>query len=162
MSVSSSGHLRSPVVFDDIDFAFRDYDPWAAYAQSKTANVLFAVGATARWASEEIVANACMPGGIATNLQRHVGGTAYMERARERFRQAGSEMKTPEQGAATSVLLACSPLVEGVGGRYFEDCNEAVIIERRPAGLTGGVARYALDPDNASRLWDLSLRMLTG
>jgi NAD(P)-dependent dehydrogenase (short-subunit alcohol dehydrogenase family) len=161
VSVSSSGHLRSPVVFDDIDFAFRDYDPWAAYGQSKTANVLFAVGVTARWAREGVVANACMPGGIATNLQRHVGGAAYMERARERFRQAGSELKTPEQGAATSILLACSPLVEGVGGRYFEDCNEAAIVERRPAGLTGGVARYALDPDNASRLWDLSLRMLS-
>src|SRR5690242_17035779 len=72
VSVSSGGHLRSPVVFDDIDYAFRDYEPFGAYGQSKTANVLFAVEATRRWASDGIVANALMPGGIATPLQRHL------------------------------------------------------------------------------------------
>ena len=72
VSVSSGGHLRSPVVFDDIDFAFRDYDPFGAYGQSKTANVLFAVEATRRWAADGIIANALMPGGIATPLQRHL------------------------------------------------------------------------------------------
>jgi NAD(P)-dependent dehydrogenase (short-subunit alcohol dehydrogenase family) len=162
VTVSSSGHLLSPVVFDDIDFAFRDYNPWAAYGQSKTANVLFAVGAHARWAADGITANALMPGGIATNLQRHVGGAAYMEQARERFRQAGSTLKTPEQGAATSVLLAASPLLEGVGGHYFEDCNEAEVVTRRTPGAIRGVAPYALDLDNADRLWELSLEMLAG
>ena len=72
VSVSSGGHLRSPVVFDDIDYAFRDYDPFGAYGQSKTANVLFAVEATRRWAPDGIVANALMPGGIDTPLQRHL------------------------------------------------------------------------------------------
>ena len=162
VSVSSSGHLLSPVVFDDIDFAFRNYDPWAAYGQSKTANVLFAVGAHARWASDGITVNAVMPGGIATNLQRHVGGAAYMEQARERFRKAGSKLKTPEQGAATSVLLAASPLLEGIGGRYFEDCNEADVVTRRTPGTVRGVAPYALDAGNADRLWELSLKMLSG
>jgi NAD(P)-dependent dehydrogenase (short-subunit alcohol dehydrogenase family)/ribosomal protein S18 acetylase RimI-like enzyme len=158
--VSSSGHLRSPVVFDDIDFAFRDYDPFGAYGQSKTANVLFAVAASTRWASDGITANALMPGGIATNLQRHVGGARYTEQARERFREAGSRFKTPEQGAATSVLLATSPLLEGIGGRYFEDCNEALPVERRTPTSIRGVAPYALDPDNADRLWQVSLEML--
>jgi len=161
VSVSSSGHLRSPVVFDDIDFAFREYEPWAAYGQSKTANVLFAVGASARWAHDGITANALMPGGIATNLQRHVGGAAYMEQARERFRRAGFQLKTPEQGAATSVLLATSPLLTGVGGRYFEDCNEAALVERRTPTSIGGVAPYALDPGNADRLWELSLKLVS-
>ena len=160
VSVSSAGHLRSPVIFDDIDFAFRDYEPWAAYAQSKTANVLFAVGAHARWATSGITVNALMPGGIATNLQRHVGGASYMEKARERFEKAGQKLKTPEQGAATSVLLAASPLLKGIGGRYFEDCNEAVLVTRRPPAVTGGVAAYALDPGNADRLWDISRKML--
>jgi NAD(P)-dependent dehydrogenase (short-subunit alcohol dehydrogenase family) len=160
VSVSSSGHLLSPVVFDDIHFAFRDYDPWSAYGQSKTANVLFAVGADARWAREGIRANALMPGGIATNLQRHVGGAAYMEQARERFRNAGSKLKTPEQGAATSVLLAASPLLEGIGGRYFEDCNEAEIVTRRPPVAIRGLAPYAIDVRNADRLWEISLQML--
>jgi NAD(P)-dependent dehydrogenase (short-subunit alcohol dehydrogenase family) len=159
VSVSSSGHLRSPVVFDDLDYAFRDYDPFGAYGQSKTANVLFAVEATRRWAEDGITANALMPGGIATELQRHVGGAAYIEQAVERYRQAGSVLKTPEQGAATSVLLATSPQLEGIGGRYFEDCNEAEVVERRGAGITG-VAPYALDPVNAERLWDLSLELI--
>ena len=160
VSVSSSGHLRSPVVFDDLDYAFREYDPFGAYGQSKTANVLFAVEATRRWAGDGITANALMPGGIATELQRHVGGDEYMEEARERFRRAGSALKTVEQGAATSVLLAASPLVEGVGGRYFEDCNEAPPIRRRGEAGLGGVAPYALDPSNADRLWEVSLELI--
>jgi len=151
VSVSSSAHLRSPVVFDDIHFAFRKYEPVAAYAQSKTANVLFAVAATARWADDGITANALMPGAIATNLQRHTGG----------MKTAVELRKTPEEGAATSVLLATSPLLEGIGGRYFADCNEAIPVSNGNGGMDG-VAPYALDPANADRLWDASLRMLGG
>jgi NAD(P)-dependent dehydrogenase (short-subunit alcohol dehydrogenase family) len=159
VSVSSGGHLRSPVVFDDIDYAFRDYDPFGAYGQSKTANVLFAVEATRRWAADGIVANALMPGGIATPLQRHLPAD-YAAQALDRFRAAGTDFKTVEQGAATSVLLAASPLLEGVGGRYFEDCNEAVRVDRRGDPGQGGVAPYALDPANAERLWELSLKWI--
>jgi NAD(P)-dependent dehydrogenase (short-subunit alcohol dehydrogenase family) len=155
VSVSSSGHLRSPVVFDDINFNFRAYDPWLAYGQSKTANVLFAVGATARWADDGIHANALMPGGIATRLQRYVGGAEYIQRRSE---EPGVRLKTPEQGAATTVLLATSPLLEGIGGRYFEDCNEATTMLKREGSR--GVAPYALDPMNAERLWDVSAQML--
>jgi NAD(P)-dependent dehydrogenase (short-subunit alcohol dehydrogenase family) len=161
VSVSSSGHLRSPVIFDDIDFDFRPYEPFLAYGQSKTANVLFAVEAARRWGDEGITANALMPGGIETALQRHVGGGEYMQKARERFKAANVKLKTPEQGAATSVLLASSPQLEGVGGRYFEDCNEAMVIRRRDFETTiSGVAPYALDPDNAERLWEVSLDLL--
>ena len=159
VAVSSSGHLRSPVIFDDLDYDFREYDPFGAYGQSKTADVLFAVEATRRWAGDGITANALMPGGIATELQRHVGGEGYMEQAAERFRQAGSALKTVEQGAATSVLLATSPQLDGIGGRYFEDCNEAPLIHRRGEAGLGGVAPYALDPDNAERLWEVSLSL---
>jgi NAD(P)-dependent dehydrogenase (short-subunit alcohol dehydrogenase family) len=159
VSVSSGGHLRSPVVFDDIDYAFRDYDPFGAYGQSKTANVLFAVEATRRWAPDGIVANALMPGGIATPLQRHLPAH-YAEQALEAFRASGKDFKSVQQGAATSVLLAASPLLEGIGGRYFEDCNEAVRVERRGKPGQGGVAPYALDPANAERLWALSLKLI--
>ncbi|MER5792796.1 SDR family NAD(P)-dependent oxidoreductase [Streptomyces sp. NPDC001980] len=152
--VSSTGHQRSPVVWDDIDFAFRPYDPWLAYGQSKTANVLFAVEATRRWAADGISANALMPGAIYTNLQRHTGG-------RGSGRVAEELIKTTEQGAATSVLLAASPLLEGIGGRYFDDCNESEVVDRR-TGRLYGVARYAVDPDNARRLWDLSEELLAG
>jgi NAD(P)-dependent dehydrogenase (short-subunit alcohol dehydrogenase family) len=149
VSVSSSGHMLSPIVFDDIHFAFRAYDPWLAYGQSKTANVLFAVGATKRWFRDGITANALMPGAIATNLQRYIGVIQTPPELR----------KTPEQGAATSVLLATSPLLEGIGGRYFADCNEAAIVPQRTKDYSG-VAPYALNPDNADRLWEESLRLL--
>lgn len=159
VSVSSSGHLRSPVVFDDINFENREYDPWAAYGQSKTANVLLAVGATERWTGDGITANALMPGGIMTNLQRHVP-EGFWEQARERF-GGDLKLKSPEQGAATSVLLATSPQLEGVGGRYFDDCNESEL-KPEPTGEMGerGVAPYALDRDNADRLWELSDRLV--
>jgi len=159
VAVSSGGHLRSPVVFDDIDYAFRDYDPFGAYGQSKAANVLFAVEATRRWSADGIVANAVMPGGIATPLQRHLP-SHYAADALDAFRAAGTDFKTVEQGAATSVLLAASPLLESVGGRYFENCNEAVQVERRGKPGQGGVAPYALDPANAERLWELSLKLI--
>ncbi|MEW2522986.1 SDR family NAD(P)-dependent oxidoreductase [Actinacidiphila alni] len=150
VQVSSTGHMLSPVVLDDVDFRFRRYDPWLAYGQSKTANVLFAVEATRRWAADGITANAVMPGAIYTNLQRHTGGSGTVP---------PELIKTVEQGAATSVLVATSPLLDGVGGRYFADCNEAAVLDRRGAPLQG-VARYALDPDAARRLWDLSERMV--
>ncbi|TCO65413.1 SDR family NAD(P)-dependent oxidoreductase [Actinocrispum wychmicini] len=150
VSVSSSGHLRSPVVFDDVHYANRPYEPWQAYGQSKTANVLLAVEATRRWADDGIVANALMPGAIQTNLQRHID-PADIERLRAQF--ADVFWKSPEQGAATSVLLAASPLLNGVSGRYFEDCNEA---GPNQPGTRVGVATYALDPENAERLWRYS------
>lgn len=151
VSVSSSGHQASPVIFDDLHFRYRPYDPGLAYAQSKTANVLFAVEATRRWAGEGIVANALMPGAIATRLQRHIGGPAAFDPLR----------KTPQQGAATSVLLAASPLLEGVGGRYFFDNQQAEPVDHRTDDMRG-VAPYALDDANARRLWDVSLYHLRG
>jgi NAD(P)-dependent dehydrogenase (short-subunit alcohol dehydrogenase family) len=162
VAVSSSGHLRSPVIFDDLNFSFLEYSPFVAYGQSKTANVLFAVEANRRWEDDGIMANALMPGGIATPLQRHVleADPDYMKKAEERFDRAGKTLKTTEQGAATSVLLAASPLIEGVGGRYFEDCNEAPVVDRRPESGMGGVARYAVDPANAERLWEVSLELI--
>lgn len=150
--VSSSGHQLSPVVFDDLNFAFRPYDRWLAYGQSKTANVLFAVEASRRWAADGITANALMPGAIYTNLQRHTEGRGSGKTPPELF-------KTVEQGAATSVLLAVSPLLAGLGGRYFADCNEAEVLDRRSGSLSG-VARYAVDRDNAERLWTVSEGLL--
>jgi hypothetical protein len=71
------------------------------------------------------------------------------------------KFKTPEQGAATSVLAATSPQLEGIGGRYFEDCNEATVVDPSASEFSGsGVAAYALDPGNANRLWDVSQRLL--
>ena len=158
VSLSSSAHLYCPVLFDDPAFAFVPYTPFVGYGQSKTANVLFAVGADHRWERDGITVNAVMPGGIATGLQRHIDPDA-LERAR-REAGASTELKTVEQGAATSILAAVSPLLDGVGGRYLEECNEAEIVSSR-ADSDGrhGVALYALDPANAERLWEMSERL---
>jgi NAD(P)-dependent dehydrogenase (short-subunit alcohol dehydrogenase family) len=155
VSVSSSGHLFSPVVFDDINFNFRPYDPLLAYGQSKSAVNLFAVGASRRWADDGITVNALNPGAIATPLQRHVGG---------RLQTPPELQKTVEQGAATTVLLATSPLLDGVSGRYFNDNQEAAVVESRPASvaeLVNSVAWYSVDEGNADRLWGVSLHAVS-
>lgn len=156
--VSSSGHGSSPVRFDDLFFDRDPYDPAIAYGQSKTANVLFAVEATRRWAGDGITANALMPGGIWTNLQRH-WDPERLAAIRAQGAASGGLVKTTEQGAATSVLLATSPLLEGIGGRYFDDCQEAEVV---PAIVDGshGVRGYALDPAAAERLWEVSVELL--
>jgi NAD(P)-dependent dehydrogenase (short-subunit alcohol dehydrogenase family) len=164
VSLSSRGHLRSPVVFEDLNFTSRPYDPWLAYGQSKTANILFAVEATRRWAADGINANAVHPGAIIeTNLSRHMD-PEYLKELRasatyaDTFDGSTVRFKTIEQGAATSVLVATSSQLDGIGGRYFEDCNQAQTLDpSAPSTSTSGVAPYALDPGNANRLWELSL-----
>ena len=169
VSLSSRGHLRSPVVSDDINFSSRPYDPWLAYGQSKTANVLFAVGATNNhWGADGITANAVHPGGIMeTNLARYMdpeqvaqlrAAAATTGATTQTVNGAAIRFKTIAQGAATSVLVATSSQLEGIGGRYFEDCNEAEKLRLENASTApSGVAPYALDPDAAERLWALSL-----
>jgi NAD(P)-dependent dehydrogenase (short-subunit alcohol dehydrogenase family) len=155
VSVASIGHLFSPVVFDDLHYRFRPYDQWTSYGQSKSANVLFAVGAAQRWADDGIAVNALMPGNVAsTALARHMGADDLANFGQQTD-LALPPVKTIEQGAATSALLAASPDVEGITGRYFEDCAEAPVVHER-AGQTGGVAPYVLDQDNADRLWQIS------
>jgi NAD(P)-dependent dehydrogenase (short-subunit alcohol dehydrogenase family) len=157
VAVSSVGHVNSNVDFDDLNFERRPYDPWLAYGQSKTANILFAVEAAKRWASDGITANALNPGRITgTNLSRHIGDIAN---APASFDPTSTDVswKTIEQGAATSVLLAGSPLVAGVTGRYFEDCQEA---GPNQPGVRRGVAAYALDPEAATRVWQVSTDLI--
>lgn len=146
VSLSSLGHLFSPVLFDDLHYDFVPYTPIGAYGQSKSATALLAVSVTRHWRDDGVIANTLHPGAIATSLQKHTGG----------LRTPVERRKTAEQGAATSVLLAASPLLEGIGGRYFEDCNESRPIAKRPEDLVGGYAPYALDPGNAERLWTVS------
>ena len=119
-----AGHVRRPQLHSP------PYDPWLAYGQSKTANILFAVEATRRWAGDGITANARAPGRIAETNLSAPRGPGVLERARALGRV---RYKTIEQGAATSVLLAASPQLEGIGGRYFEDCNEAETLRPGPA-----------------------------
>jgi len=155
VSLSSIGHRRSPIHFEDMHYRSRPYDKWEAYGQSKTANSLFAVGFHERFADLGVSANAVMPGGIRTPLQRHLTdeemrGFGWIDaegRPNERF-------KTPEQGAATSVWAALAPELEGVGGLYLENCNQAVSWSE--ASPFEGVMPHALDPEAAERLWAVS------
>jgi NAD(P)-dependent dehydrogenase (short-subunit alcohol dehydrogenase family) len=157
VSVSSRAHLNSPVIFEDIDFRDRPYDPALAYAQSKTANVLFAVAAARYWGSDGIEVNALHPGAIAdSNLARY-----YNQEELDALRSSGRyTYKTLAQGAATSVYVATSPRLNGVAGRYFENCQEDTPDDPTAAGTdAAGVAAYALDPEAAERLWAVSQQM---
>ncbi|MFN9711393.1 MAG: oxidoreductase [Alphaproteobacteria bacterium] len=155
VSLSSIGHRRSPVNFDDPHYRNRPYEKWESYGQAKTANALFAVGFNQRFADLGVNANSVMPGGIMTPLQRHLPreemiAMGWMDEAgkiNERF-------KSTEQGAATSVWAAIGPELEGVGGLYLEHCAQALPwTQENPFE---GVMPYAVDPEAADRLWALS------
>jgi NAD(P)-dependent dehydrogenase (short-subunit alcohol dehydrogenase family) len=155
VSLSSTGHRRSDIHFDDINYATRPYDKWEAYGQSKTANALFAVGLTRRWGGRGVHANAVHPGGIMTGLQKHLTREEML--AMGWFDGDGrvhALFKTPEQGASTSVWAAVGAELDGVGGLYLEDCQQAEpwTAEKPYAGYLP----HALAPTSADRLWDLS------
>jgi NAD(P)-dependent dehydrogenase (short-subunit alcohol dehydrogenase family) len=153
VSVSSRGHHMSPVVFDDIHFAKRPYDKWLSYGQSKTANVLFAVGLERRFAAQGIHAFALHPGAIMTELGRHLvpEDIAFLQ---NRGGPGGLQFKTVEAGAATSVFAATAPELDGRGGLYLEDCQVAAVNDAE--GALSGVKSYAIDSGLADRLWAAS------
>ncbi|TDD71420.1 SDR family NAD(P)-dependent oxidoreductase [Actinomadura rubrisoli] len=155
VSLSSRAHRRGDVDLDDPNYLYRPYDPWEAYGQSKTATALFAVGMTAHFAGDGITCNAVMPGAIMTGLQRHIPRRELAETgwsAEER----PPGWKTPEQGAATSVWAAVAPELDGVSGKYLDDCAIAGPWTGTGDPPNGHYLRHALDPERAERLWDLS------
>jgi NAD(P)-dependent dehydrogenase (short-subunit alcohol dehydrogenase family) len=154
VAVSSRGHHRSDIRWDDVHFG-RGYDKWQAYGQSKTANVLFAVHLDALARDRGVRAFSMHPGGILTNLGRHLTRQDLIDLGviDEAGNDTATGLKTPEQGAATQVWTATSPRLDGMGGLYCEDCDIAELVyEDGPSG----VRPYALDPDQAARLWTLS------
>lgn len=148
VSVSSGAHGITGIRWDDMHFS-KDYDPWQAYGQSKTANVLFAVELNRRGAAHGVQAFSLHPGAILTPLQRHLSrefmvGAGWVD---EQGRGSDPSFKTVEQGAATAVWAATSPLLDDRGGEYLMDCDVA------PAD---DVKDWASDPREAVRLWDYS------
>ncbi len=162
VALSSTGHKRSGIHFDDPQFT-HGYDKWQAYGQAKTANSLFAVWLDAMGAGNGVRAFAVNPGGIMTGLQRHLTqeemvAAGWMD-ASGKLREG---FKTPEQGAATSVWAGTSPLLDGRGGVYCEDCDIAGPTD--PGSELArfmGVDAHAVDPEFARGLWELSAE-LTG
>lgn len=161
VSVSSTAHMRSPVVFDDIQFERRDYDPQAAYAQSKTATSLFAVEATRRWGADGIVANAVNPGGVATGLQRHFTKKQWDYLA-EAEAAGVFTYKTVQQGAATTLVAAVAPEFAHTGGHYLDDGREAYPVpdDAELFQHSHGVKQWAIDPGTAQKLWTVSLALI--
>jgi NAD(P)-dependent dehydrogenase (short-subunit alcohol dehydrogenase family) len=155
--VSSGGHRLSPVVFEDIQYEERPYDKWEAYGQAKTANVLHAVELDRRLRDKGVRAFSIHPGGIMTELGRHLDENDIKMLA---DRGMGSTMRFKQipAGAATEVYAATAPELDGRGGLYLEDCHVAEIAS--DPTRTDGVEAYALDPENARRLWEESERLL--
>ena len=164
VNLSSRGHHLDRVDFYDPNYRNRDYDKWKAYGQSKTANVLFARGLEDRFGGKGIHAYAVHPGGIQTNLGRHMSEedmawiTGRMQKLAEESKGGDAQgWKTIPQGAATTVWAATADELEGRGGLYAEDCHVAALDDTNP---NGGVRSYALDKGNADRLWALSEELM--
>ena len=161
VSVSSRGHHFSGMRWDDVHWR-HGYDKWEAYGQAKTANVLFAVHLDKLGADHGVRAFSLHPGGILTPLQRHLPKEEMVERGwiDEQGNALNPEgFKSPAQGAATQVWAATSPQLDGTGGVYLEDCD---IAEPAADGdERSGVQDWAIDPEQAARLWTLSAE-LTG
>jgi NAD(P)-dependent dehydrogenase (short-subunit alcohol dehydrogenase family) len=177
VEVSSWGHHLSDIRWDDPHFETGDYDGMLAYGQSKTANVLFAVELDRRWSGDGIRGYALHPGGIAdTNLAPWLDDDA--KRAMGLIDDAGRtiidperDLKTPQQGASTSVWAATTAQLADFGGVYLKDNDIAPLDERAvahnpdiaagPIDTSGGVTPYAVDPEAGRRLWDLSERLIS-
>jgi NAD(P)-dependent dehydrogenase (short-subunit alcohol dehydrogenase family) len=164
VNLSSAGHRYSDVDLDDPNFERTPYDPWVAYGRSKTANILFAVEFDRRHKGDGIRATAVHPGGIRTELSRHLAPEAIqalVDRINAATRAAGEpdfQWKSVPQGAATTVWAGAVAAADEVGGRYCEDCHVAEL-EPDPVKRTG-VKPYALNPETAKALWAKSEEMV--
>jgi NAD(P)-dependent dehydrogenase (short-subunit alcohol dehydrogenase family) len=169
INLASSGHRFSNVDLDDPHFERTPYDPFLAYGRSKTANILFAVAFDRRHSRRGVRAAAVHPGGIQTELGRHMGMDQLQAMVAQINRQLAAEGKGPfnfktiPQGAATSVWAGVVAPADEIGGRYCENCHVSEIVsdDTTISAISEGVRRYALDPDNAEALWKKS-EELTG
>ncbi|MFB7864273.1 oxidoreductase [Streptomyces sp. NPDC056069] len=155
---SSAGHVLTDIRWHDPHFR-TGYDKWLAYGQAKTANALFAVHLDALGRGDGVRSFALHPGKIITGLQREISLREQLDRGwvDEHGNVIGSGFKTPAQGAATGLWAATSPLLDGLGGLYLEDCDVARVSGPERSMDDGGVRSYAIAPDAAARLWELSL-----
>ena len=164
VALSSIGHARSDIQWDDPNYKTRAYDKWEAYGQSKTADALFARGLDHRWKADGVRAFSVHPGGIITPLQRHLPDEEMValgwknpdgsipQAVMDRF-------KSPEAGAATATWAATNPKLDGMGGQYCEDCDIAQLATA-DSPRYGHVRAWACSDEGAERLWSLTERLL--
>lgn len=158
--LSSIGHRRGGVNFDDINFETTPYEKWTAYAQAKTANALFALGLDMKYADRGLRAFSVHPGGIMTPLQRHLDNEemialGWLDESGNLSELAASLFKSTAQGCTTTLWAATSEMLDGKGGLYCEDCDVADLADEDTPGYFG-VAQWAVDPALAIKLWELS------
>jgi NAD(P)-dependent dehydrogenase (short-subunit alcohol dehydrogenase family) len=164
INLSSSGHRFSNVDLEDPNFERTLYDPFVAYGRSKTANILFAVAFDQRHRARGIRAAAVHPGGIQTELGRHIGASHIPKMIDQINQELAAEGKAPfqwktvPQGAATSVWAGVVASAEEIGGRYCENCHVGNVVPENVtiSAISEGVRGYALDPKNAEALWKKS------
>jgi NAD(P)-dependent dehydrogenase (short-subunit alcohol dehydrogenase family) len=164
INLSSAGHRYSNVDLDDPNFERTLYEPFVAYGRSKTANILFAVAFDKRHRERGVRAAAVHPGGIQTELARHVDPSRIQQMVEEISRNLAAEgrpsfqWKTIPQGAATSVWAGVVATADEIGGRYCENCHVAQVVPENVtiSAISEGVRAYALDPNTAEALWKMS------
>jgi len=162
--LSSIGHRRSDILWDDIHFTSTPYEKWTAYAQAKTANALFALGLDIKYCDQGLRAFSVHPGGILTPLQRHLANKemealGWTDSEGNLSELAAAMFKTPAQGCTTTLWAATSPMLADTGGLYCEDCDVAnLATEESPRYFD--VAPWACNEESALRLWDLTEEML--
>jgi len=164
INLSSAGHRFSNVDLDDPNFERTPYAPFVAYGRSKTANILFAVAFDRRHQDRGVRAAAVHPGGIQTELGRHVGSSQIQAMVDQINQQRAAEGKGPfqwktiPQGAATSVWAGVVAAADEIGGRYCENCHVGSVVadDVNISAISEGVRGYALDPTNAEALWKKS------
>jgi len=166
VNLSSAGHRFADVDIEDPNFEHTAYDPWIAYGRSKTANILFAVEFDRRHKARGVRATAVHPGGIRTELTRHLDDgsmEAIIGKINQDLAAEGKppyELKSIPQGAATSVWAAVVATADEVGGRYCENCHVAEVTENPASRISEGVRPYALDVERAKALWSKSEEMI--
>ncbi|MDA9636093.1 oxidoreductase [SAR86 cluster bacterium] len=165
VTLSSTGHKLSGIQWDDINFE-NSYDKWQAYGQSKTAASLLAIEINSRYRDQGIKAFSVHPGGIFTPLQRHLEkeemiALGWLGKDGEPSELATANFKSTSQGAATSLWCATSPMLNEISGVYCENCDVAPRQSDGPEARYVGVADWAVDTDEAVKLWELTEQMIS-
>ena len=167
VSLSSSAHSLTGILWDDIHFRNNSYDKWMAYGQSKTASSLVAIEFHRRMVDKGVSGFSVHPGGILTPLQRHLQkeemvALGWMDEDGSPSEMTKNFFKTTSQGASTTLWCATSPSLNGIGGVFCEDCDIAKRKNDVDESLQRyfGVADWAVDTEEASKLWDVTEKML--
>ena len=167
VSLSSSAHSLTGILWDDIHFLDNPYDKWMAYGQSKTASSLIAIEFDKLMKDKGVRGFSVHPGGIMTPLQRHLQNEemvtlGWMKEDGSLSDLAKNFFKTTSQGASTTLWCATSSSLNNIGGVFCEDCDIAKIKSEVDESMQRyfGVADWAVDIDEASKLWELTEKTL--